>query len=218
MTNNKLLYVLFLILQANLYITETHASDFDLSFVQGGNGDSEEWARILDNKNQSLTGDFLLDVYSNDKFVARHLITINSVQGDAICLEPEQLKSIGININWEYYNSLGGYNEDFDCYNLESDGYTLVDFDFISQRLELQLPQAAISPLVDENVIDFGDDAIKLDYLLSGFYTNSNVDYFLATDLFANIYTWNLYGYGVVDSQSYDIDFLYAKKRYRVYL
>ena len=141
----------------------THAAVFDWSFVQGGAQRSAAWNDLM---SRYVPGRFVVDVSLNGLQQGKRLITIEAVDLNELCLSQQWLNDANIYINPEYYASY--FDEVRQCYFIERDKSSQVEFDFSAQKMAFSFPQKGLLKENGEQLEwDYGIPALRANYSVS---------------------------------------------------
>lgn len=137
------------------------ADGFNYNFIRGGSKDIPE---ILNNKLQNVPGKYSTDIIFNGSKIATSVeLNISKEDTQHICLSETWLKQTGININKEFYKDF--FNVSRDCYLIENEKNSRVQFDPSLQELSIELPQAGFIDTAKEGGNwDYGSTGFKVAY------------------------------------------------------
>ncbi|PSV09551.1 PefC/AfrB family outer membrane usher protein [Photobacterium kishitanii] len=169
------------------YSAVLDAGELNLSFLQGGAKiDAAAWESL---NNKYTPGRYLVDVVLNDKDLGKRIFTITSKDKDSICLTNEWLLDAGIVIEPQFYVKV--FNTTRQCYVLDNEPNSHVDFDFSTQNVRFSLPQKGLlRQSATRPDWDYGISAIRLNYNTNANINDVGVDVYGATGITANLGKW----------------------------
>ncbi|WP_435249450.1 fimbria/pilus outer membrane usher protein [Vibrio sp. nBUS_14] len=184
----KFHYIIVLFL---IFNPKTLADEFDFSFL---NGTNQENAYLIENLSKNIIpGSYVLDVNLNNKYIGRRKITIDENDKDDICFEDDWLQSINFEINDVFYR--GVLNIDDYCFYLNKELNTTVDFDYTTQSINFIIPQLGFGKEdKEQSSWDNGVGALRLNYNVNAFASETSTDIYSILDLKGNISDWVLSG------------------------
>ena len=140
------------------------AEEFNYNFIRGGSKDIPE---ILNSNGKNASGKYFVDVIFNGSKISTSVeLNINEEDSPHLCLSVDWLKNAGISINKEFYKSF--FNVNRECYNIEEERNSQVDFDPSLQELSIDMPQAGfIDTKKEGGTWDYGSTGFKLAYDLN---------------------------------------------------
>ncbi|EEP89847.1 fimbrial usher protein FanD [Yersinia kristensenii ATCC 33638] len=173
-----------------VFQTAVHAEkqDFNISFIRGG---GEIPAVFKQGYGEIVPGEYLADIYLNDKKIGRDNIILKDDDKRGVCLSTDFLAKNGIHIEPEFFKS--GFNAVRGCYILSQLPDSTVHFDYGAQALRLSIPQAALKDThnVDYRNWDYGTRGVNLRYLLNANKGNrTEGQYYGSIDGHANMGRW----------------------------
>lgn len=156
----KLTYITIGITVA-LYSSSTIATEFDLSFLQGG---AQADASLLEDLSSNyVPGRYLVDVELNNRFIGKRIVTVTDKDRESLCLNKSWLKESGLAINPKFYAPY--FNQARQCYIISKEPNTKVDFDFSTQSIHFELPQKGLAKKEQKNQDwNYGMSAVRLNY------------------------------------------------------
>ncbi|HCP5927664.1 TPA: PefC/AfrB family outer membrane usher protein [Escherichia coli] len=109
-------------------------------------------------------GQYVVDVIVNKERTGRLglIISKEDEQNNMLCFSPEWLEKAGVMLNSDAYDDI--FDEGKGCYALSRKPHTLVDFDYGSQTLNFNIPQAYILSKADPARWDYGVNGGRLKY------------------------------------------------------
>ncbi|WP_318514639.1 PefC/AfrB family outer membrane usher protein [Photobacterium leiognathi] len=169
------------------YNSALEAKELNLSFLQGGAKIDAAYWNSLNNK--YIPGRYLVDLVLNDRSLGKSILTVTSEDKDSLCLSNEWLHDAGIAIEHQFYAKM--FSTKRQCYVLENEPNSHVDFDFSTQRLRFSLPQKG---LLRKSSIhsdwDYGITAVRLNYNTNASINELGGDVYGSTDIKANMGKW----------------------------
>ncbi len=165
----------------------SYASEFDLSFLQGGAAvDASAWESL---NSKYMPGRYLVDIELNGKGDKKRVITITEKDKDKLCLSDEWLKGAGILINSAFYAPY--FNQLRQCYVLTDEPNTKIDFDFSTQNIKFMLPQKGMERQKEKaQDWDYGMSAIRMNYNANVNVNDVDVSAYSSVGLTANLGHW----------------------------
>lgn len=145
----------------SIFIISSHASELNLDFIQGNA--RKNIPQIYLPGATNMPGKYLTDVYLNASLVSKSLLEIHPEDVQEICLDKKWLNENTPAINQEKFKK--EYNDNRQCYYLSRMPGAAVTFEPGSQRLELQIPQAALNTLSQADKWDYGVPGMRLGYV-----------------------------------------------------
>ncbi|MDA6220358.1 outer membrane usher protein PefC, partial [Escherichia coli] len=87
-------------------------------------------------------GQYFTDILVNGERTGRSNLVISKEDEDnnSLCLSSEWLKDAGVRLNIDEYSDV--FDEKKQCYNLNKKAHTLINFDYGTQTLNFNIPQA----------------------------------------------------------------------------
>lgn len=109
-------------------------------------------------------GQYVVDVIVNKERTGRLglIISKEDEQNNMLCFSPEWLEKAGVMLNPDAYDDI--FDEGKGCYVLSRKPHTRVDFDYGSQTLNFNIPQAYILSKADPARWDYGVNGGRLKY------------------------------------------------------
>ncbi|WP_421277002.1 PefC/AfrB family outer membrane usher protein [Aeromonas veronii] len=164
--------VLALAVSIPFLASEVHAAESELNtdFLQG----VTSTPAILQSGVKYPSGQYYVDVQLNGQTNIRASLVISKEdeQSGSVCLSPEWLKSAGIIFKPEIYADT--FNAERECYSLEKNEHTRIDFDYGAQTVDFIIPQAYLLDKSDAALWDYGVNGFRLTY--SGNFDKSSDD------------------------------------------
>ncbi|GAB2649499.1 PefC/AfrB family outer membrane usher protein [Vibrio panuliri] len=150
---------------AGLYGTVTQAVELDLSFIRGGEQNTSQLVQGLGGK--YISGRYLVDITLNEKDAGRRIITISESDTEVLCLSEQWLSEVGsevgVVIRPDFYQLF--FDAQRQCYQLELEPNTKVDFEFSTQQFSLSIPQRGLQQKHEQaQEWDYGTSALRLSY------------------------------------------------------
>ncbi|MBO2656074.1 PefC/AfrB family outer membrane usher protein [Shewanella algae] len=178
MSNKKKCAVLFFYIYSSCVMHAAIGSEFNYGFLQG----VSNVPVVFRNNKDKPKGRYLVDVYYNNESVGRSelIISKEEEEQELLCFSKEWMSNLDINIDLGYYNDF--FSEKGNCYQIEREANTQVDFDFNSQSIHLSVPQAYQLKDTDPSLWDYGIPGGKLTYY-ANFLKNSQDD---GSSIFSN--------------------------------
>ncbi|MBS4687109.1 PefC/AfrB family outer membrane usher protein [Aeromonas sobria] len=164
----------FLALSVSVFFANSGraADEFELNtdFLQGVSGVPAVLAPGI----KYPAGQYYVDVRLNGTTNARASLTISKEDELAgnICLSPEWLLRAGVLFKTEFYADT--FDAIRECYYLEKNKHTQIDFDFGAQAVDFIIPQAYLLDKSDAALWDYGVNGFRLAY--SGNFSKSSDD------------------------------------------
>ncbi|HFQ5197909.1 TPA: fimbria/pilus outer membrane usher protein [Vibrio vulnificus] len=180
-----------------------HASELDFSFL---NENGEATLEQYFSKKKYIKGLYVLDVYLNNVKVSKESLEVLE-NSDEYCFNDKWLSISNININRDYfYERLDQVNN---CYLIEDDYYSSVEFDKVNNSINFIIPQVGLRKLNELSSSNFerGLSSIKGSYNLNFFSYPEGYDLFYSSSLKANIDRWVFSSSFYIDKNDYNIDF-----------
>ena len=160
------------------------SDELDMSFMQGG---SQFEIRELLNGN-IMPGKYLVDLVLNGDSFGRHVLNVTKEEKDNLCFSDDWLKSAGVFLSKEYFKS--SHDDARQCYILNKDENSHVEFDIASQTLRLSIPQLGIEKTPSDMEWDYGVPAMRVNYDINANKSYAGVSTFAGADLKGNIGKW----------------------------
>lgn len=137
------------------------ATEFDLSFLQGGA--KAESSLLEDLSSNYAPGRYLVDVELNNRIIGKRIVTVTNKDRDSLCLSKAWFKDAGLAINPEFYAPY--FNQVRQCYVISDDPNTKIDFDFSTQSIRFDIPQKGLAKKAQKNQDwNYGMSAVRLNY------------------------------------------------------
>lgn len=155
---NSLLLAVFSL----LYPSSILAAELEWSFIQGNSGGMyfSTYDELFSSK--YIPGEYLIDVEFNGQAIGKRLLIITEHDKEKLCLSELWLAEANIPINTQFFSL--EHDKERQCYVIEDNEYTEVNFDFSTQFLSIILPQKGILKEVSKNEWDYGIPAIRMSY------------------------------------------------------
>ncbi|MGR5241674.1 PefC/AfrB family outer membrane usher protein [Photobacterium damselae] len=136
-------------------------SEFDFSFLQGG---AKIDPSVLENiSSRYIPGRYLLDVSLNDRAIGKRIVTVTDEDKDKLCLSEAWFNEAGFGINSDFYTPY--YNQKRQCFVIEDEPNTEIDFDFSTQSISFKIPQKGLAKRnFEHKKWDYGISAIRMNY------------------------------------------------------
>lgn len=153
------------LLALSIYSHFGRATELNVDFIQG----TSIIPSVLKSDSAYPAGQYIVDVLINNESSGRAnlIITEEDEKNNRLCLSPEWLNNAGVMF------IEGTYDDTFDkekqCYVLTRNPHTQVDFDFGTQALKFNIPQAYLLSKTDPARWDYGVNGGRLKY-----YSNFN--------------------------------------------
>lgn len=174
--------------------TQAQASDqkkpvkLDYSFIQGGaSAQLSSWEDI---NNKFIPGTYFLDVYVNDRKAVKREINILPEDKNDICFSAEWLQKAGVFISESFFTSQ--YQKERNCWVLSGAPGVIVDLDVATQTLKISLPQAALSNIPADQPWEYGNPALRGNYMVNTNVSQGGNTSFGSAALKANVGSWIL--------------------------
>ncbi len=170
-----------------LYGVASHATEFNLNFLQGGASvDASTWEGM---NSKYIPGRYLVDVELNGKSKDKRVITITDKDKETLCLSEGWLRGSGIAINSDFYASY--FNKVRQCYLLSYEPNTQIEFDFSTQNIKFSLPQKGLKRKTERpQDWDYGMSAIRMNYNANVNVNDVDVSAYSSIGLMANVGHW----------------------------
>ncbi len=163
-----------------------HAIEFDWSFVQGGSQGGAAWNDLT---NKYVPGRFLVDVSLNGRQQGKRLVTIEVEDSNELCLSQQWLNDANIYINPEFYAPY--FDELRQCYFIERDKSSQVEFDFSAQKMAFSFPQKGLSKERDELLEwNYGMPALRTSYSVNANVNDVGTTTYGSLGLIGNVGRW----------------------------
>lgn len=157
-------------------------TELDLSFIQGKNTSIPD---ILNQSTGNIPGDYIVDVFFNNKKITKKNLKIDSNDVKHICLSIDWLKSLDIPINYDNLEkNLKSSNK---CLYLNKIPGGNVIFDYSQQSLKISLPQTMLNNNHSDNKWDYGTSGFLLNYSINANKNYSHDNLGRSENLYANI-------------------------------
>lgn len=177
------------LLVLSIYSTLGYTSELNLDFLHGIN----TVPSVLNTNSKFPAGQYYVDIILNKEKVGRGYLTINESdeKNNTLCLDSRWLKDSGIFFKESKYSNY--FDKKNDCYQLGNEPNTKVRFDYSSQTLKFNVPQAYLINRTDKAFWDFGSNGARLKYY-GNFNKSSKEDInsFGSFNLNANVGRWVL--------------------------
>jgi len=143
-----------------LYRENSVATELNLDFLQGTTTVPE----ILKTSTQYPQGQYWVDVIVNNKNSGRTVLTISAQEqkNNQLCFSAQWLINAGVLVDRQKYRKT--YDEENDCYALSDDSHTKVVFNYGTQTLEFNIPQAWLLRETAPERWDYGINSGRLNY------------------------------------------------------
>lgn len=148
------------LLTLSIYSSFGFATELNLDFIKG----TSVIPSILKSDSPYPEGQYFTDVIVNGERTGRSNLVISKQDEDnnSLCLSSEWLKDAGVRLNIDEYSDV--FDEKKQCYNLNKKTHTLIDFDYGTQTLNFNIPQAYMLKHTDPSLWDYGVNAGRLKY------------------------------------------------------
>lgn len=143
-----------------IYSCLGNAEELNLDFIKGTN----VIPSILTTDSAYPAGQYSVDVLVNKNKTGKMNLVINAddEKNGSLCFTPQWLKDAGVLINPESYKDV--FDEKKQCYVLTNKSHTSVYFDYGSQSLSFNIPQAYMLSKTDPILWDYGINGGRLRY------------------------------------------------------
>lgn len=172
---------------AGLYGTVAQAVELDLNFIRGGQQNASQLVQGLSGK--YIPGRYLVDITLNDKDAGRRVITISENDTEVLCLSEQWLAEAGAAIRTDFYQPF--FDAQRQCYQLELEPNTKVDFEFSTQQFFLSIPQRGLQQKHEQaQEWDYGTSALRLNYNANVNANEVDVTAYSSIGIKANVGKW----------------------------
>ncbi|CAK2110854.1 Outer membrane usher protein FaeD [Vibrio crassostreae] len=162
------------------------AGELNWDFLQGGR-DVDKSA--FDNlSSRYIPGRYLVDVELNSRLVGKRILTITEQERDILCLTSVWLDDARVSIDAEFYAPQ--FNEVQQCYQLDQEPNSEVNFDFSTQKLAFKIPQMGLSKEVKPLKWDYGVSALRASYSANISVNDVNTTLYGNLGLIGNVGRW----------------------------
>lgn len=164
------------------------SSELNLEFLHG----IDIAPSVLSSNKEFPSGKYYVDIFFNNKKVGRELLIIEeNDENVGPCIKSEWLQKFNTKINEDKYTAF--FDSTGLCYRLGREPHTKVKFDYGSQALRLDIPQAYLLNRTDEKDWDYGSTGARVKYYSNINKSNKgNISTFGNFDLSANLDRWIL--------------------------
>ncbi len=140
------------LLALSIYSHFSVATELNLDFIQG----TSVIPSILKTDTTLPAGQYVVDVLVNNERTGRAnlIITEEDEKNNRLCLSPEWLNNAGVMIKKDAYDN--DFDREKQCYVLPRNPHTKVDFDYGTQTLKFNIPQAYLLSKTDPARWDYG--------------------------------------------------------------
>ncbi|EEY9726722.1 PefC/AfrB family outer membrane usher protein [Escherichia coli] len=148
------------LLALSIYSHFSAATELNLDFIRG----TRVVPSILKTDTDLPAGQYVVDVLVNNERTGRAnlIITEEDEKNNRLCLSPEWLDNAGVPLKKDAYD--GVMDKVNRCYILTQNPHTKVDFDYGSQALKFNIPQAYLLSKTDSARWDYGVNGGRLRY------------------------------------------------------
>ncbi|EEC9337271.1 PefC/AfrB family outer membrane usher protein [Escherichia coli] len=148
------------LLALSIYSHFSVATELNLDFIQG----TSVIPSILKANTVLPAGHYIVDVVVNNERSGRTnlVITSEDEKNNSLCFTSEWLSNAGIMIKKDAYDVVK--DEHKQCYVLSDNSHTKVDFDYGTQTLKFNIPQAYLLSKTDPSRWDYGVNGGRLKY------------------------------------------------------
>ncbi|HBB6967033.1 TPA: PefC/AfrB family outer membrane usher protein [Escherichia coli] len=148
------------LLALSIYSHFSVATELNLDFIQG----TSVIPSILKTDTTLPAGQYVVDVLVNNERTGRAnlIITEEDEKNNRLCLSPEWLNNAGVMIKKDAYDN--DFDREKQCYVLPRNPHTKVDFDYGTQTLKFNIPQAYLLSKTDPARWDYGVNGGRLRY------------------------------------------------------
>ncbi|EEU9492234.1 PefC/AfrB family outer membrane usher protein [Escherichia coli] len=148
------------LLALSIYSHFSVATELNLDFIQG----TSVIPSILKTDSTLPAGQYIIDVLVNNERTGRAnlVITEEDEKNNYLCLSSKWLDNAGVLMKKDDYNDV--FDKEKQCYVLTRNSHTKVDFDYGSQSLKFNIPQAYLLSKNDPARWDYGVNGGRLKY------------------------------------------------------
>lgn len=175
-----------------VYSSFAASEEFNLDFIQG----SQVVPSILKNDSAYPAGQYSVEVVVNKDNTDKKMpltITDEAESKGELCFSSQWLAEAGVLVNTDAFNDT--FDKTAQCYVLSKKPHTSVDFDYSSQSLVFNIPQAYMLSKTDPVRWDYGVNGGRLRYNANFNKTSDNdLNAFGNVNLGINIGRWVLSG------------------------
>lgn len=170
-----------------LHGTDASATEFDLSFIQGG---AKIDPSLLNNLSSNYApGRYLVDVELNKRFIGKRIVTVTDKDRDSLCLSENWFKESGLAINPDFYSPY--FNQARQCYVISDDPNTKMDFDFSTQSIRFEIPQKGLAKKAQKiQDWNYGMSAVRFNYNVNASVNDVGTTVYSSAGIKANIGHW----------------------------
>ncbi|ARR51831.1 outer membrane usher protein PefC (plasmid) [Photobacterium damselae subsp. damselae] len=163
------------------------ATEFDLSFIQGG---GQVDPSVLSNLSSNyISGRYLVDVGFNNRAIGKRIVTVTDKDRDSLCLSELWFKDAGFAINPEFYAPY--FNQARQCYVISDEPNTKMDFDFSTQSIHFDIPQKGLAKKVQKiSDWNYGMSAVRLNYNANASVNDIGTTVYSSTGVKVNVGHW----------------------------
>ncbi|EIJ2768652.1 PefC/AfrB family outer membrane usher protein [Escherichia coli] len=148
------------LLALSLYTHFSVAAELNLDFIHG----ISVIPSILKEDTELPAGQYIVDILVNDERIGRTnlVLTEEEEKNNRLCLTPEWLDNAGVMVKKHVYDDV--FDKDKLCYVLTRNPHTKVNFDYGSQTLKFNIPQAYLLSKTAPERWDYGVNGGRLKY------------------------------------------------------
>ncbi|MDD1847208.1 PefC/AfrB family outer membrane usher protein [Aeromonas veronii] len=155
--------IFWLLLIGGVFASKGHATDaleLNTDFLQGVTG----VPAVLGAEVKYPAGQYLVDVKLNGTTKARASLAVSKEDELAgnVCLSPSWLLDAGILFKADIYADT--FDPADECYRLEKNKHTRIEFDYVAQSVDFVIPQAYLLDKSDAALWDYGVNGFRLTY------------------------------------------------------
>lgn len=166
------------ILALSIYSHLCHSTELNLDFLHGTNA----VPKILTDNGGYPAGQYLVDLFLNNNKIGRTELTISPEEEkkNSLCLNSSWLKKSGVTFTPASYEKY--FDKANSCYRIEDEPNSTVDFDYGTQSLKINIPQAYLQDKKDSYSWEYGVDGARVKY-----FTNFNSSGSNSANIFGNV-------------------------------
>lgn len=150
------------VLAASIYSSFCTATltELNLDFIKG----TGITPSIFKSNSIYPSGKYVVDIFVNGERSGRtdFNITEDDEKNNGLCLSGRWLDNAGVMIKKDAYDDI--FDKEKECYVLTRDPHTQVDFDYSSQTLNFNIPQAYLLSKTDPARWEYGVSGVRLKY------------------------------------------------------
>ncbi|MEM5507215.1 fimbria/pilus outer membrane usher protein [Shewanella frigidimarina] len=184
------------------------ASDLNWGFLQGDA--SVNKSAFNDMSSRYIPGRYLVDVELNGTAMGKRVLTVTGQDKDSLCVDEIWLKDANIHVSSEFYAL--EYDLARQCYQVEQEKDSNVEFDFSTQTLRFGIPQRGLVKNDVNYEWDYGTSALRADYSANVSVNDVNTNLYSSIGLLANIGRWVGSSSMSVTQQSIDMPMVTATR------